>query len=74
MDVQTIAQLITSIGFPIVACCFMAWYCNKITEENNERVDRLNEAHKEEIAQITEAITNNTIALNALSELLRKEI
>ena len=25
MDVDTIAGLIGSLGFPIVACCFMGW-------------------------------------------------
>lgn len=25
MDADTIANLIGSLGFPIVACCFMAW-------------------------------------------------
>lgn len=25
MDVEQISQLISSVGFPIVACAFMAW-------------------------------------------------
>lgn len=36
MDIQTISQLIGSLGFPIIACCFMGWYCVKLNETLQE--------------------------------------
>ena len=55
MDVQTITTLIGSLGFPIAACiaCF-----SMLNKERDE--------HKQEMAKVTEAINNNTIALVAL--------
>ena len=59
MDVATLTQIISSIGFPIVACIGCAWYINKQSD-----------SHKAEIEKITEALNNNTIALNRLIDKL----
>ena len=50
-----ITTLIGSLGFPIAACiaCF-----SMLNKERDE--------HKQEMAKVTEAINNNTIALVAL--------
>ena len=61
MDGSTIVQLIGSLGFPIAACCYMFYSLEK------ER-----EAHKEEMTKITEALQNNTIALQQLTDKLSK--
>ena len=55
MDFSTILQAIGSLGFPIAACIAMFYYMTKVTE-----------AHKEEVAKITEALNNNTTALTRL--------
>lgn len=55
MDVGTIAQLVSSLGFPIVVAGAMFWKMNKQDDD-----------HKEEMAKITEAVNNNTIALQKL--------
>lgn len=52
---QTIISLIGSLGFPIAACIAMFSMLEKEREE-----------HKAEMAKITEAINNNTLALEAL--------
>lgn len=26
-EYETVISAISSVGFPIVACCFMAWFC-----------------------------------------------
>lgn len=36
MSVDEIVTVIGSLGFPIVACCFMAWYCVKLNETLRE--------------------------------------
>ena len=55
MDINTIAQLIGSLGFPIAACiaCF-----SMLNKEREERIA--------EMKEFTKAIDNNTIALEAL--------
>ena len=55
MDLNTVMTAISSLGFPIVMCISMFWYMTKQTE-----------THKDEVAKITEALNNNTIALNRL--------
>ncbi len=57
MDINTIIQLIGSLGFPIAMCVALFYYMTKQTE-----------THKEEVAKITEALNNNTIALNRLEK------
>ena len=54
-----VSTLIAILGFPI-ACCIGMFYM-----WNAER-----ESHKEEMRLITEAITNNTVALTTLIEKL----
>lgn len=61
LDVQTIVSLIGSLGFPIAACVAMFSMLNKEREE-----------HKSEMAKVTEAIANNTMALEALRNKLDK--
>ena len=60
MDVQVIGQLITSLGFPIVACCALFWMVNK----NEER-------HKEEMDGLRKTIEDNTNVLASLKELIQ---
>ena len=45
MDFGTISNIIGSLGFPIVACIYMAYVNAKQTE-----------AHKEEMSKMTEAV------------------
>ena len=69
MDVITIIQ---SFGFPIAACACMAWYVKYITDENNKRLDDLNRDHKEEVQSLSEALQNNTLALQKLTDYLTR--
>lgn len=62
MDLSAITTLIGSLGFPIAACIACFWMLNKEREE-----------HKTEMQKVTEAITNNTIALNTLTERMSRD-
>jgi len=55
MDINAIAQLIGTLGFPIVACVALFW--DRIQNEKTRREDN---------TKFTEAINNNTIAMNRL--------
>lgn len=63
-------QIIMSIGFPIVACIAMGWYVREITNKHDEQIERMNNQHKEEMKQVTEALNNNTLALQRLCDRL----
>lgn len=56
MDINAITQLIGSIGFPIVACGALFWMLN-----------RQNEIHREESAQMKEAINDLKVAILQLT-------
>lgn len=62
MEVSTLIQLVSSLGFPIVCCGALFWKMVKTDEQ-----------HKEEMDKVTEALNNNTIALTKLSDKLGGE-
>lgn len=39
MDVQTISQLISTVGFPIAVCIYMAWDRNTSQKEMRQALD-----------------------------------
>ena len=59
MDVNTISTIIGSLGFPVVACIYMAYVNAKQTE-----------AHKEELSKITEAVNELKVAITSLVDKL----
>ena len=40
MDYSTIGNLIQSIGFPIVACCGLGWFCKYMIDQQNKNIER----------------------------------
>lgn len=70
-------QIISTLGFPIVACISMAIYVKEQTKNNREDVKELNAQHSKEMNafkdEIKEALNNNTIALTKLCERLERE-
>ena len=67
MDVQTIIQLVSSVGFPITMCGAMGWFVVDQTNKHREEVSKLNEQHEKEMNTVVEALNNNTVALKELS-------
>lgn len=66
MNVNELIQAITTIGFPIVACIAMAIFYNKINDNYRTDIQRLESEHKAEVKAMTEALNNNTMALQRL--------
>lgn len=54
--------IISNVGFPIACCVFLYMHMNKQTE-----------LHHQEINILSEAINNNTAAVNQLRERLKDE-
>lgn len=69
-----VGSLIASYGFPIVACCAMGWYVKDNTQKQREEIERINNTHREELKHVTEALNNNTLALQKLCERLGEEL
>ena len=59
MDITTITQFISTLGFPIAVCLICFWYINKREEQ-----------HKDEISELAKAINNNTIVMQKLVDRL----
>ena len=70
---QEILTAIGTVGFPIVACCAIAWFFNKVNENYRNDIKELSAAHKEEAKAMTEAINQNTLVIQKLCDYLTKE-
>lgn len=66
MDTQQVLQAISTLGFPIVMCALMAWFVKYLLDRNREQVFSIQESHTKEVEKITEALNNNTLALQKL--------
>lgn len=65
-----VIQLISSVGFPIVACLGMGWYVKYQTDNYRQEVKDMQKEHKEEIQKMSDALNNNTAALQRLCDKL----
>lgn len=65
-----IINMIQSVGVPVAFCIAMGYYVKHISDQHREDVNKLNEQHKEEMAEVTQALNNNTIALQKLTDYL----
>lgn len=76
MDWSMLASIITSIGFPIVACIAMALYVKYITDLQRTETKELNAQHTQEMLafkdEMKDALNNNTLALQKLCDKLDK--
>lgn len=55
MDLSTVSQMISSVGFPIAACVALFWQMNRESTQ-----------HKEEMDALKESLTQNTLAITKL--------
>ena len=66
MDANVIITMIGSLGFPIVACIFIAIFFSKTQDNYRADIKDMQTMHKQETDKMTEAINNNTRALERL--------
>lgn len=71
--VNEIMTIINTLGVPTAVAIASMWYVKYREDKNDERLDKLNDAHKQEMTDITEALNNNTIALQRICDTLDKE-
>ena len=65
---QDIITMITTVGFPIVACLLLGWFIKYQTDRYDEELKDVRKEHRAEVVKMTEAINNNTLALTKLCE------
>jgi hypothetical protein len=70
MDVSSISEVISTVGFPIVCFLLCGWYVKYREDKNDEKYDKLNNQHDDEMKQIVAALNNNTVALQKLADKL----
>lgn len=57
MDMGSVTQIVGTLGFPIAVCLLCFWY-----------IVKQNEQHRAEIAELSKAVNNNTLALAKIAE------
>ena len=57
---------ISAVGFPIVAAVGCGYFVKWQYEQNVKQVEEMRKEHKEEVQHMTEALNNNTLALQKL--------
>lgn len=70
MDISTLSEIISTVGFPIVCFLMCGYYVKYREDKNDEKFDKLNDQHDEEAKRMTEALNNNTLALQKLADKL----
>lgn len=70
MDLASISEIISTVGFPIVCFLLCGWYVKYREDRNDEKIDKLNSQHDTESKQMTDALNNNTLALQKLVDRL----
>lgn len=61
-----IVTIISSLGFPIVACIGLGWYVKYMSDQNSTEVKEMRQEHQAEVQKMTEALNNNTLAIQRL--------
>lgn len=63
MNVNDIATLVSSLGFPIVMCGAMAWYVKYMSDQ-----------HKKDLEALSKVISDNTVVIEGLKQLIMDKI
>lgn len=68
MNINDILTAVTTVGFPIVCCGAMMYYVKYATDKHREEIEALNTQHRDEMKEVTNAVNNNTLALQKLCD------
>ena len=70
MEMNTVLQAISTVGFPIVSCVALGWFCKWMIETNNKNTGRMFDLFAQSNKEIREAVQNNTEVLKSLKDRL----
>jgi ribosomal protein L9 len=68
-----VVQIISAVGFPIVAAIGCAYFVKWQYEQNQKQIEEMRKEHKEEAQKMTEALNNNTLVIQKLVDKFDKE-
>lgn len=74
MDLSTIGTLISTVGFPIVCFLLCCYYMKYREDVNDKKFEQMTQAHLEETQKMVEAVNNNTLAIQKLTDKLEANI
>ena len=63
---NTVVQIISTLGFPISMCIGACIFIKYQFDSNNKNMEELRKEHREEVKGMTDALNNNTLALQKL--------
>ena len=66
-------QTFMQYAFPIVACVVMGWYVKYIQDNYRKDISDISTRHKEEMDKVTQALNNNTLAIQRLTDYIEKD-
>lgn len=64
---EQIFSVIGQYAFPIVACVVMGWYVKYIQDNYRKDINDISIRHRDEMDKVTEALNNNTLAIQKLT-------
>jgi len=67
-----IPSMISTLGFPIVACIGLGWFCKYMIDQNNKNVERMFALYDKANTENREAIKACTEAVNKLCDKLEE--
>lgn len=70
---EGIGTLISTVGFPIVACIGLAYFCKYMIDQNNKHIEKMFDLYDKANKENREAIEANTKVIAKLCEALDKE-
>lgn len=65
-----IMTMISTVGFPVVACIGLAWFCKYMIDQQTKNIDRMFEMYDKSNTENREAIKACTEAINKLCDKL----
>lgn len=68
-----IATMISTLGFPIVACIGLGWFCKYMIDQSNKNIERMFEMYDKANTENRQAIEKMTTAVEKLCDKLDKE-
>ena len=63
-----VITLINSLGLPTVVACASMWYVKYREDKNDQKIEKITKEHKGEMTDITNALNNNTLALQRICD------
>lgn len=64
---EAVTEIIKSFGFPVACCLMLAWYCKYLWDVYVKSVNSMQDRYDAMLKEHHDIITNNTVALQALT-------